>query len=113
MRVEDITGVMKYGDDKTPNIILICEDELESMLVDKLGKIGDRVCGELRLADGYGEFYIRLEPQPKPDEFTKEVSDFIFAKYGDISPSEFSKSIDYLIKASSIIRCQQAEIERR
>ena len=64
MRVEDRTGVMCQAEKerKTPRIICICEDERESKLVDKLGKIGGKVVGELCLADGYGEFYIRLEP---------------------------------------------------
>ena len=78
VRVEDRTGVMKPADDKTPNIICICEDEAESKIVDLLGKVGARVQGELHLADGYGEFYIRLEPYegPKPSEFTNRVSNY-------------------------------------
>ncbi|NIP51474.1 MAG: hypothetical protein GWN94_10535 [Phycisphaerae bacterium] len=65
MRVEDRTGVMRERDDKTPTIILICEDEAESRIVDLLGDPGQAVTGELRLSDGHGEFYIRLEPETK------------------------------------------------
>ena len=58
MRVEDRTGVMDAG----KQIICICEGEYESQIVDLLGKPGGKVQGELHLSDGYGEFYIRLEP---------------------------------------------------
>jgi len=82
MRVEDRTGVMKPKDDKTPNIICICEDEAESQIVDLLGNPEDKVTGELHLADGYGEFYVRLEPYTKPEagKFTNEVRQFIIRK---------------------------------
>ena len=59
MRVEDRTGIMDAG----KQIICVCETEAESTIVDHLGKPGDKVKGELCLSDGYGEFYIRLEPQ--------------------------------------------------
>lgn len=81
MRVEDRTGVMKPND-KTPNIIFICEHETESRIVDLLGKPGDRVTGELHLSDGYCEFYVRLGPYvaPGPTEFTNNIRQFIIKK---------------------------------
>lgn len=81
MRVEDRTGVMQ-GKKVTPRIICICEDEDESKLIDKLGKIGGKVVGELCLADGYGEFYIDLKPviagripTTEPTDKTPETSE--------------------------------------
>lgn len=59
MRVEDRSGVMENK--PTPKVICICEDETESKIIDKLGKIGGKVVGVLCLADGYGEFYIDLK----------------------------------------------------
>lgn len=59
MRVEDRTGVMDAG----TQIVCICEGEEESQLVDLLGKPGSLIQGQLCLSDGYGEFYIRLEPR--------------------------------------------------
>lgn len=64
MRVEDRTGVM--GDSADAKIICICESEDEALTVDLLGKPGTKVKGELRLSDGYGEFYILLEPIAEP-----------------------------------------------
>ena len=58
MRVEDRTGIMDAG----KQIICVCEDEVDSEIVDILGKPGAKVEGELCLSDGYGEFYIILRP---------------------------------------------------
>jgi hypothetical protein len=82
MRVENRTGVMKSKEDKTPNVILICEDEQESKIVDLILKEGARVSGEIHQTDGLGEFYIRLQPEqtPNPTEFTKKVREFIIRK---------------------------------
>lgn len=82
MIVEDRTGVMRPEDDKTPNIIFVCEDEEECRIVDRLGKPGDKVTGELHLSDGCGEFYVRLGPHvcAKPGEFTEKVRQFIIQK---------------------------------
>ncbi len=51
------------NDDRSPRdmVLFICENEDESKVVDSLGKIGAKVKGEFCLADGYGEFYVRLE----------------------------------------------------
>ncbi len=111
MRVEDRTGVMTSAEDRDiPRIILICEDETESQLVDKLGKPGDRVSGSLQLADGYGEFYIRLEPQvtPKPTEFTKKMRERCgsYADSGSVSHivTAFMKTCELLDYQTSVIQ---------
>ena len=111
MRVEDRTGVMKDEEDKNPNIICICEDEAESQIVDLLGKPGSKVFGELHLADGYGEFYIRLEPL-NPGKYANKVREYIFKKYGDVPVNKHPELLEYLIKYTSIIDCQQAENEK-
>jgi len=61
MRVEDRTGIMDAG----KQIICVCEGELESKILDVLGKPGSKVKGELCLSDGYGEFYVLLKPVRK------------------------------------------------
>jgi len=61
MRVEDRTGIMGAG----IQIICVCENEEESKIMDLLGKPDAKVEGELRLSDGYGEFYIILRPSVK------------------------------------------------
>lgn len=118
MRVEDRTGVMtSLQDCEKPQIILICEDEAESHLVDKLGKPGDRVSGSLQLADGYGEFYIRLERHvtPKPTEFTRKVREYIIRKTaveGVESVGEFLTEYGmYMTEALELIDNQTAIIE--
>ena len=62
MRVENRSGIM----DADTQIICICENETESKIVDLLGKPDDKIKGELRLSDGYGEFYILLKPKSDP-----------------------------------------------
>lgn len=59
MKVEDRTGVMDAG----KQIVCICENEHESKILDILGKPDAKVEGELKLSDGYGEFYIILRPK--------------------------------------------------
>lgn len=51
------------NEDRSPKImvVLACEDEAESKIVDRIGNIGQNVRGEIRLSDGYGEHYILLE----------------------------------------------------
>ena len=113
MRVEDRTGVMKpEGDKKTPNVIFICEHESEARVVDLLGKPGDRVTGELHLSDGYGEFYVRLEPLLVSGtmDFTKKVREYIFREYGHVPGNELSMQIYHLMEATNIIDIQQAAI---
>jgi hypothetical protein len=51
--------------DSGKQIIVVCESEDECEIVDILGKPGDAVKGEIKLSDGYGECYIRLEPAGK------------------------------------------------
>lgn len=59
MKVEDRSGILDAG----TQIVCICETEEESVIMDLLGPPDTKVHGELRLSDGYGEFYIRLEPE--------------------------------------------------
>lgn len=51
-------------------IILICEDEEESKLLDRVGNpvTEDTVLGTLKLADGYGEFYLSLPYKTNPPD---------------------------------------------
>ena len=61
MQVLDRSGVMDAG----VQVALVCETQGESAILDSLGKPGDRVCGELRVSDGYGQFYILIKPIEK------------------------------------------------
>ena len=52
------------------SVVIICETDEESKLLDSIGEPKEtgsfkyHVRGELRLSDGYGEFYVHLEPDP-------------------------------------------------
>lgn len=58
MLIEDRSNIMDSG----TQVVLICENQDESKILDLLGTPNSKVKGELRLSDGYGEFYVRLEP---------------------------------------------------
>ena len=44
------------------DLLVILESEDESQLVDKLGQPGTTFTGEVRIADGYGEHYLLIQP---------------------------------------------------
>lgn len=44
------------------DLLVIMENEDESKVVDELGQPGTKFIGEVRLADGYGEHYLLLQP---------------------------------------------------
>ena len=75
------------------SVVIICETEEEQKILDTIGspreceKYDYRVYGELRLADGHGEFYVGLENH-KYDYFRHEL-EFL----GDIADSRECEGI--------------------
>jgi hypothetical protein len=59
MRIETRATLASNGA-TVDRILLICETPLECQFLDFLGQPGDKVTGELRLSDGYGDFYLAL-----------------------------------------------------
>ena len=63
------------------SVIIICETDEESKILDTIGQPREcgnsnhQVKGELRLADGYGEYYVHLEPDPH--RYYEEHLDFL------------------------------------
>lgn len=47
-------------------LLFFPEDGPESMALDMLGKPGDHIYGQLRLADGYGEYYMMFKTSDNP-----------------------------------------------
>jgi hypothetical protein len=44
------------------DLLIIFEKEDESQIIDQFGQPGTKFVGEVRLADGYGEHYLMLQP---------------------------------------------------
>lgn len=44
------------------DLVLIADTEVESLLIDSMGQPGTTFKGEVRLADGYGEHYLLIQP---------------------------------------------------
>ena len=51
-----------YG---TTDLLIIPENEQDSQLIEKLGEVGTKICGEIRLADGYCEHYVLIRAGDK------------------------------------------------
>lgn len=52
--IETVSGAI------VDRILLICETPMECHLLDLVGDVDQQVKGELRLSDGYGDFYLML-----------------------------------------------------
>ena len=61
MRVE--SRLRKIGDLVHADLVVISENEQESRIIDVMGQPGTTFTGEIRLADGYGEHYLLLQPK--------------------------------------------------
>jgi hypothetical protein len=44
------------------DLLIILQSEDESKIIDSFGQPGTKFVGEIRLADGYGEHYLLLQP---------------------------------------------------
>lgn len=53
----------KIGELYHHDLCLVAEDEQESKVLDLLGQPGTTFSGEVRLADGYGEHYLLIQPK--------------------------------------------------
>ena len=45
------------------DLIVVAEDGGDSRMLDLLGAVGTKICGEIRLSDGYGEHYLLIQPK--------------------------------------------------
>ncbi len=43
------------------DLIVVAEDGGDSGMLDLLGGLGTKICGEIRLSDGYGEHYLLIQ----------------------------------------------------
>jgi hypothetical protein len=65
MKIESRTRWTDKGTHRLKHydLLFIAENEEESKALDMLGQPGSFVQGEIRLADGYGEHYLMVQPR--------------------------------------------------
>jgi hypothetical protein len=66
MRIESRKRILRSGGQRQLthyDLVFISESEDESALFDLLGQPGSTITGQVRLADGYGEHYLLVQPR--------------------------------------------------
>lgn len=94
MRVVNRQRISDVGD-RWADVLVIAENAGDSDILDCLGKPGQKIRGQVRLADGYGEHYLLLRSASAPP--VAEVVDQVAARltgHVDLSP--------YHVKASEV-----------
>jgi hypothetical protein len=62
--------------------VVIFDTEDESKIIDSLGQPGTKFVGEVRLADGYGEHYLLLQPTHViGKDYERDIPENILAFY--------------------------------
>ena len=58
------------------DLLVIAENQKDSAVLDLLGDVGSRFIGEVRLADGYGEHYLLIQPKVQVGNDGEVVREF-------------------------------------
>lgn len=96
--------------DHRPEVVLVCEDEVERSMLENAGKAGAVVVGEIAAAPGDGGLYLRVPYEGCDEEFfvdvfivnddTKEVHHKNLARAAcNLSRIENPRLVDSLIRA--------------